>query len=462
MAIKNYLSSTGSWAKHAAIIAVLGAMGALLGSCGGGGVASTTTSSGPLQVLPGSANIFPDVPTELTVSGGTPPYSTFTSDGAVIPTPPVSGSKVTVTARNVNVDTSVTITVKDSAGATSNAVLGVKAATLNNTVTFTPVAPTGTGCGSGLCSGGDAQVVVTAVYNGTKLTNRPIRFDVFQGDFRFVTPGTNVQVTSLILNTDENGQVVARLQSIVTAPTQVATLTSTDTVTGLVRYTSFVIVQQTSGTGILSSLPSGTTTFTGAKPAVGQPAQCPFGGVVDYYIYGGTPPYQVVSPLPQLLSVFPSIVTTNGGSFRATINGCGTSQLIVTDAQNRVIETSQVTGVTGPAGDAPPTPTPATLTVTPTSHTLTCTAPVPPATVGTGQTGTSTTAGTGTFTATVTTPGVPPGSFTVSPSSGTVGTPISFTRNPGIAGTSPTSITVNIVAGTITVPVTVNVPALCP
>ena len=73
MAIKNYFRSTGRWAKHAAIIAVFGAMGALLGSCGGGGAASTTATGGTLQVLPGTADVFPDVPTDFTISGGAGP-----------------------------------------------------------------------------------------------------------------------------------------------------------------------------------------------------------------------------------------------------------------------------------------------------------------------------------------------------------------------------------------------------
>ena len=451
MAIKNYFRSTGRWAKHAAIIAVFGAMGGLLGSCGGGGAASTTATGGTLQVLPGTADVFPDVPTDFTISGGAGPYVSFTSNNVVIPTPSVSGSKVTVIAKGVAADTAVTLTVRDNVGATTSTALTVKPSTLNNVVTITPIAPSGTGCGAGLCSGGDARVVVSAVLNGIKLVNRPIRFDVFQGDFRFVTPGTNVQVTSIIVNTDEFGEAVARIQAIVTAPTQVATLTTTDTLTGLVRRTNFNIIQTTSGTGILSSLPSGNTTFTGAKPAAGQPAQCPFGGVVDYYIYGGTPPYVVVSPLPQFLSVSPSIVTTNGGSFRVTQSGCGTSQLIVTDAQNRVIETSQVIGAAGPAGDALPPPVATSLAVSPQTHALLC-----------GQTGTSTTSGSGTFTATVTTAGVPPGAFTVTPTSGTIGNTISFTRNNGVAAASPTTINVNIVAGTTTVPVTVTVPANCP
>ncbi len=452
MAIKNYFRSTGSWAKQFAIISVFVAAGGLLSSCGGSGAASTTTVVGTLQVQPGTADVFADVPTEFTISGGAAPYQAFTSNNVVIPVPAVSGTKFTVVARSVVADTPVSVTVRDNLGASTVTTLNVRPTTLNNIVTITPIAPSGTGCGTGLCSGGDARVVVTAIVNGVKLTNRPIRFDVFQGDFRFVTPGTNVQVTSLIINTDENGEAVARLTAIVTAPTQVATLTTTDTVTGLLRRASFNIVQTVSGVGILTSLPSGNTTFTGAKPGVGQPAQCPFGGIVDYYIYGGSPPYVVVSPLPQFLSVSPSIVTTNGGSFRVTQSGCGTSQLIVTDAQNRVIETSQVIGALGPAGDAAPA-TPATaLTVTPTAHTVGC-----------GQTGTSTTSGSGTFTATITTPGVPPGAFTVTPTSGTIGNSISFTRNaPNPLLTSPTSISINIVAGTITQTVVVTVPANCP
>ena len=452
MAIKNYFRSTGSWAKQFAIISAFVAVGGLLGSCGGSGAASTTTVVGTLQVQPGSADVFADVPTEFTISGGTTPYQAFTSNNVVVPAPTVSGTKFTVTARSVAADTPVTITVRDNVGVSATVNVNVRPTTLNNIITITPIAPSGTGCGSALCSGGDARVVVTAIVNGIKLTNRPIRFDVFQGDFRFVTPGTNLQVTSLIVNTDENGEAVARITAIVTAPTQVATLTTTDTVTGLLRRANFNIVQTVSGVGILTSLPSGTTTFTGSKPAIGQPAQCPFGGIVDYYIYGGTPPYVIVSPLPQFLSVFPSIVTTNGGSFRATQSGCGASQLIVTDAQNRVIETSQVIGVLGPAGDAPPAPTPTSLTVTPLAHTIGC-----------GQTGTSTTSGSGTFTATVTTPGVPPGAFTVTPTSGTIGNSISFTRNaPNPLLTSPTSISINIVAGTITQTVVVTVPANCP
>lgn len=462
MAIKNHFSSTGSWAKHAVVIAALGAMSALLGACGGGGAASTTASAPPpvipLGVLPSAADVFADLPTDFSVSGGTGPYTVGTGNAVAVPAPTVTGAtstgfKFTVIAKSVNVDTLVTMTIRDALGATTTLALNVRATTLNNTVTITPVAPTGTGC-AGLCSGGDAQVDVTAIQNGIKLTNRAIRFDVFQGDFRFVTPGTNVLVTSILLNTDENGVARARITATVTAPTQVAILTTTDTVSGLVRRTNFVINQVISGVGILSILPSGPVTFTGSKGAVGQPGNCPVGGIVDHYIYGGTPPYSVVSPLPQYLSVFPSVVTTNGGSYRVTENSCGSGTLIVTDAQNRALESPSVIGVVGPAGDAPPAVIPATITITPTALAVGC-----------GQTGTVSVSGSGTFTATVSTAGVPPGAFVVTPTAGLIPGTISFTRNtsvpPAAPVTSPTTIVVNV-AGATVVPVTVTVPATCP
>ena len=461
MAIKNHFSNTGSWARYVVVIAALSAMTGLLSSCGGGGAASTTPTTPPappviaLGALPAAADVFADLPTDISISGGTAPYTTGSSNPVVIPAPVVTGSaatgfKITVIPKSVNADTPVIITVRDSLGATVPVTFTVKPSTLNNTVSITPLSPTGTGCGGGICSGGDARVVVTAVLNGVKLLNRAIRFDVFQGDFRFVTPGTNALVTSLVVTTDENGEAVVRLTVLVSAPTQVATLTTTDTFSGLVRRTNFNIVQQTSGAGILSILPSGTTTFTGGKPAVGQPAQCPFGGVVDHYIYGGTPPYTVVSPLPQYLSVFPSIVTTNGGSYRVTQSGCGTGTLIVTDALNRAIESPSVASVLGPAGDAPPPTVPPTIIVTPTSLTVGC-----------GQTGTASVSGSGTFTATVSTAGVPAGSFTVTPTAGAIPGTISFTRNNGIAAASPTSIVVNVTGATV-IPVTITVPANCP
>ena len=466
MAIKTFFSSTGSWAKRAALVAMFGAMSSLLVSCGGSGTASTTPTTPPtppvipFAIFPAAQDVFPDTPIDFTINGGTAPYTVASSNAVVVAAPTVTGSsttsfKFTVIPKNVVADTLVTITARDSLGATTTLALNVKALTLNNVVTFTPVAPTGTGC-AGLCSGGDAQVDVTAIVNGIKLTNRPIRFDVSQGDFRFVTPGTNALVTSIVVNTDENGVARVRVQALVTAPTQVAIFTSTDTVTGLVRRTNFVIVQQVSGTGILSILPSGPTTFTAGKAPVGQPAQCPFGGIVDMYIYGGTPPYTVVSPLPQFLAVFPSVVDTNGGSYRVTQSGCGSASLVVTDSRNRVVESAAVIGAAGPAGDAAPAPTPPSLTVSPTT-----------VTVGCGQTGSVSLAGSGNFTVTVSTAGVPSTALFATPSSGAIPATVSFTRGPGTINAPATAVPSNVnvlfnVAGATIVGVTITTPQVCP
>ena len=479
MAIKNYFSSTGSWAKRVAILAAIGAMGGLLGSCGGSGAGSApvpvvpvTPVILPLSVLPPTADVFADVPTEISISGGTPPYSIGSSNAVVVPTPALSGTatggfKITVIAKSVVADTPVTITVLDANRLQTSIALNVKVTTLNNVVTITPLAPTGAGCG-GLCSGGDARIVVTAVVNGVKLANRAIRFDVFQGDFRFVTPGTNALVSSLIINTDENGDAVARIQVIVTAPTQVATLRTTDTVSGLVRFSSFNIVQQISGVGILSILPSGPVTVTAGKAAPGQAAQCPFGASVDHYVYGGTPPYTIKSPLFDYLTVFPSIVTTNGGSYRVTQNGCGTGSILVTDSLNRVLESPSFISVAGPAGDAIPAPTPPALTVSPQVLAVGC-----------GQTGSVSLTGFGQFVTNVTTAGIPGGAFTVTPPAGSIPTSVSFTRGTGTGGVASTivvppqippsplpvggttTVLVNISGATI-VPVTVTVPISCP
>ena len=358
-----------------------------LTSCGGGGVVSTTpTAAGPLTVLPGTADVFPNTPVTFTISGGTPGYSVFSSNSTVIAlNSQVSGGTFNVIANDVVADTPVTITVRDAVNATVTTIATVKLAALNNLATLTPLAPLA-GCPpSAVCSGGDANVTVTAIQNNIKLKNRPILFTVIQGQFQFVTPNSFALVNSITINTDENGLAVVKLRVLATVPTQVATLTMTDTTTGLVKYFNFNIVQQTDGAGILSVLPSGSTTFTGAAGAVGGfspgtgSGQCPIGGFVDYYVFGGTPPYRIASPLPQLVLVAvngqpfaaETILTINGGSFVAVISGCGQTQLIVTDATNRSIETSQIIGVKGADAAAPPAPPAATApTVSPNVITL--------------------------------------------------------------------------------------------
>jgi len=419
----------------------------ILNSCGSGAVSAPDPATGtPLSVFPGAADVFPDVPTTFTVSGGTPAYTIFSSNSVALPvTSAVSGTTFTIVPAAVSADTAVDITVRDATNKSIVAKANIKPSTLINQVTFTPIAPTGTGCGTGICSGGDAQVVVRAALNGIVLKSRPIRFELYQGSFKIVTPGTGQLVNSLTINTDEQGDAVVRITATPGAPTQVATIQSTDVATGLSRRYNFNIIQQISGAGVLSTLPSGGVTLKGAKGGAGQDGFCPSGpfAVVDYYIFGGTPPYVVASPLPALASPIPSVVTSSGGRFTAQINGCGKVSFIVTDATGRTIETSAIDSQQGDKGDALPT-TSNSLSVSPTSLTIAC-----------GSSASVSVVGSGTYTTTIATGGG--AGFSVTPASGAIPNTVTLAAASG-AISSP--ITVNFIAGTTLQPVTITVTGI--
>ena len=435
--------------KLGSICAVLLILHGCSGAVSGPG---TPAVGGDLLVLPAVADLFPDVPTQFSISGGKPGYSVFSSNSIVLPLDStVTGTTFFATPKSVSSDTSVTITVRDADGKTKDATVIVKPAVINNNVVFTIVAPAGSGCGANaLCSGGTAQVLVTAALNGTVLVNRPIRFAVFQGDFLFVTPGTAALVNSITINTDERGEAVVRLTAAVGAPPQVATLTSTDVTSGLVRRFNFNIVPRT-----LSVLPSGTVTFVGAKgPAGGGTGSgfCP-SGQVDYYIFGGTPPYMVVSPLPGLASVTPSVVMTSGGSFTANLAGCGSVAFIVTDATQQTVETAVLVGTRGPDGSAPVVTTVAPPSVSPSTLTFT----------GCNQLGTVIIGGTQPITSTISTPG---GNSVISVSPGPGGTSSTISRISNPAQSNPPApnpiiVTYTNSAGTATLSVNPG-PAFCP
>ncbi len=424
-------------------------LASLLTACGSGAVsappASDPSAGTAVAVSPSTADVFADVPVTFTVTGGTKPYQAFSSNSVALPVDAaVSGSTFVAVPKPVVSDTAVDITVRDAANVAAIAKATVKPSVLNNQVTFTPFAPTASGCGNNaICAGGDAQMVVKAIQNGVVLRNRPIRFDVFQGNFVLIAPGTGQQVNSLTTNTDEQGEAVARLSVNAGAATQVATVQTTDTTSGLARKYNFNIVQQVSGAGILTTLPSAKVSFKGAKGSPGQPGSCPQPGFarVDYYIFGGTPPYRVVSPLPNLATIAPELVTTNGGSFVATLNGCGSVAFIVTDATNRSIETSVVEGTQGDAGDAVPTTVNQITNVAPNALTVAC-----------GQSASINLSGTGNFTSTQAVGGG--NGFSVTPSAGVLPAIVTVRAFTG-AVTSP--VTVNFLAGATTFPVIVTV-----
>ncbi len=342
-----------------------------LASCGGGGVSanpSPIVDSATLSILPGSAVMYPGLPTTFVLSGGTGAYIIASSNQAVIPVAGgVTGRSVTLVPNPVTADTSVVLTVRDTGSAAPvSATVTVKQGTLNNDLTITPSSTQDSSCNPAICSGGDATVKVTVSQGGIPLAARGVRFEAVTGDYRFITTPTGVvpEVLSTFVDvaTDETGVARARIRVTALAPNQTALVRVTDLATGAWREAAFPIVQYTGNTPAYFVLPS-SLEFTGAYKGV-----CPSNYGADVSIFGGTPPYNV-SGGSSAFFVSPSVVTTNGGKFTVvlpTLGSCGSSVIGVTDAVGRTVSVS-VTTKEGTA-DAP---APA-VTLNPTALTVRC------------------------------------------------------------------------------------------
>ncbi len=382
-------SDTGKWIKRglvrSAAITLLGAMTALLGACGGGGAATTGPASGgstpTLAVLPTAATAYGNVAVTFTVSGGKPPYSVVSSNTSLIPVPAPIGSdgKLTVTPRTPAVDTDVVLTFKDSSttATTVTSTANLKASTLSSSLTITP-SSVGAQCG-GICSGGNGVASVQSVIAGIPGQGRNIRFDAFQGDYGFVTPGNSVNdptVSSITITTDNQGiaRIVIRAKN--GAPSQSAIIQVVDVLSGEVRRFVFQISQVTATTEILIN----PAKFDWTSPFKDA---CVVGGISNHYVSGGVPPYTVSASSPDFAILAPSVlvngvpvvtIAKDGDAVQVITTGnvCSTTGIpfIVRDATARTATftvSNSIGPPTGPsagvgAGSIPaPTITPATL-----------------------------------------------------------------------------------------------------
>jgi hypothetical protein len=165
---------------------------------------------------------------------------------------------------------------------------------------------------------------------------------------------------------DAAGNATVIIQASVNTPTQPAILRATEVASGNAVNGSFTIVQVTDGSAILSVVPD-TATITGATTA-----SCTSGFRIDFYLYGGTPPYTVSSTFPAAVTLGNSVVASSGGFFTAITNGTCVNPLVFTivDSVGRQI-TAKLINQPGTA--APPTPpTPAAIAITPGSLSGTC------------------------------------------------------------------------------------------
>ena len=349
-----------------------------LSACGGGSGAPNNpyapgpTAPGPLTVLPADATVYSGMPTTLTITGGVGPYFAFSSNTAVLPvTQAVPGNTVLLLASNVAAATTVVITAQDSAGTKAISTVTVTPAPLlPNLITITSNGDCSVS--NSLCSGGTgtASVVVTAP-GGGGIPGRLVRFDVVFGAYALQTFGNPAAplVPTLTVVTDQNGSAVVGIAVNANAPTQIATIRATDITTGNQVTGDFLIQQVTDGSQVLSVIPSGTVTIDGPDANT-----CSSGVSVQYYIFGGTPPYRVAATFPGAVVLAGVPVLTNGGSFTATTTGaCFVNmQFAITDATGRTIPgasgpllTNEVGKASGGGTASPITVTPASVTVTP-------------------------------------------------------------------------------------------------
>jgi hypothetical protein len=295
-------------------------------------------ASTPPAFLPPTAVIFSGVPASIYVTGGAPPYLVFSSNPTVLPvTQSVSGTAVPLLAGQVSADTTVILTVQDSVSKTGTATIIVRAAPLLSAITVKPNfadCATNTFFPNAICSGqtGTAAVKLTQP-GGGPAAGRQVRFDVVTGPYSIATTGTGASAPSQTIVSDAQGNAQVVIRANVDAPTQPAQIRATDIASGQQVTGDFLIVQRTDGSTILTVVPP-EATFTAPYNDA-----CTFGFRVDYFIYGGTPPYRITQTLPDASVLVNSTVAASGGYFEVISNGtCVNPQTFsIVDATGRQV-----------------------------------------------------------------------------------------------------------------------------
>jgi len=336
---------------------------AVLGGCGGGSGAPNNpfapppTTPGALSILPASPTVYANTPATLTITGGVPPYAVFSSNTAILPLgSSTSNGTIVLLPGNVAADTIVTITAQDSAGTKTTTSVTVKAAPIFNTLTITPAGTCGASSGGStsaatnvVCSGQTAIAKVTVTgAGGVGLPNRQVKFDVVSGAFAIMSSDpANPLVSTLTVVSDQFGVAQVVIQANAGAATQIALLRATELTSGNQQTAQFTILQTIDGSAVLSVVPS-TATITGPDTAT-----CSAGIRVDYFIYGGTPPYRVTSGFPDAATIVNPVVAASGQPFTVITNGSCVNPLTFSIVDATGLQTT-ATLINTPGTSAPP------------------------------------------------------------------------------------------------------------
>jgi len=349
------------------LFTLLGVAGLLaLTACGGGNGAPNNpytqpAVTPPLNVQPAVLTAYSGVPVTIQITSGVAPFFVFSSNSTVLPVAQnVAGSTIVLLASQVTTDIAVTLTIQDSAGQTVPVTVTVSPAPIFNALTF---APSGSDCGTNLCSGqtGTATVVATGP-GGAPLVGRQIRFDVVFGPVGIATSNPAMPLAqTLTVATDVAGTAVAVIQALTNASTQPAQIRATDVTSGQQQIADFTVVNNTVGTQSPLTVVPPLATITTALVNV-----CSSGFRIDYFIYGGNPPYTVSSTFPSAVSIVNSTVPTSGGFFEAITNGTCVNPLTFTIVDSAGKQTTAQ--LINQAGSGT-VPAPAALKITPSAVT---------------------------------------------------------------------------------------------
>ncbi|HEX8010091.1 MAG TPA: hypothetical protein VF814_04040 [Casimicrobiaceae bacterium] len=360
---------SAQWLRFAFATLALGAL-AILGGCGGGSGAPNNpfapppTTPGALSILPATPTVYANTPATLTISGGVPPYFVVSSDTAILPLgASVTSGTIVLLPANVLADTSVVITVQDSAGTKASATATVKPAPIFNTLAVTPASAA---CGTNaVCSGQTATAKVTVTgAGGVGIPNRQVKFEVVSGAFAIQNSDpANPLVSTLTVVSDQFGVAQVIIQATAGVPTQPALLRATELTTGNQQTAQFTIVQTIDGSAVLSVVPT-SATISGPDDAT-----CSSGFRIDYFIYGGTPPYRVTSTFPTAVTLVNSTVLASGQPFTAITNGSCVDPLVFSILDAIGLQTT-ATLINKLGAAAPPAPPPPALDASPSSQTV--------------------------------------------------------------------------------------------
>ncbi len=298
--------------------------------------------------------------------------------------------------------------------------------------------PTLTGCGSGAVSSPAATPVPVVV---VPISVTPSSLDMSPGIPRTFIVAGGTPTYSIVSSNNDLLPISPVTGSTFTLMVAKSVLTDTpvDITIRDSASTAPAALKLTVKPTVFSVFPSGGVTVPGPQgTVVGQDGTCPTSAKVDYYIFGGTPPFSVFSPLPTFAKVAVKEPIKTSNSFTAELMSCGKVAFIVTDMTGRVLETPSIEGLVGEKGTA----TSAAFSVTP-SITVAC-----------GQATSVALTGSGRYTATqptnsvfVTSSGTLPGNASIGTIRGAVSSPIEVSFSDGSKTVSTFVSVTGIVAG---------------